>query len=175
MNNPTLGEFCFAMIGRADIEGSKSNVAMNAWLPQASYPCGNFSDTSCLKLAISKGSIGHAFTVCIRTGNQNQASFCPFARREVSVLAELTLGHLRYLLTDVPPQSNSPPGEVFGAGRRTPRGRAGLSARTMGTRRPRLPLHRISKETMRVAVFQLRHLAALPPMLHLSCLFTGPD
>ncbi|PHT25410.1 hypothetical protein CQW23_34962 [Capsicum baccatum] len=45
-NNPTLGEFCFTMIGRADIEGSKSNVAMNAWLPQASYPCGNFSDTS---------------------------------------------------------------------------------------------------------------------------------
>ena len=37
------------MIGRADIEGSKSNVAMNAWLPQASYPCGNFSDTSGLK------------------------------------------------------------------------------------------------------------------------------
>ncbi|PHT27844.1 hypothetical protein CQW23_32553 [Capsicum baccatum] len=34
------------MIGRADIEGSKSNVAMNAWLPQASYPCGNFFDTS---------------------------------------------------------------------------------------------------------------------------------
>uniref|UniRef100_A0A8R1IT01 Uncharacterized protein n=1 Tax=Caenorhabditis japonica TaxID=281687 RepID=A0A8R1IT01_CAEJA len=28
------------MIGRADIEGSKSNVAMDAWLPQASYPCG---------------------------------------------------------------------------------------------------------------------------------------
>ena len=27
------------MIGRADIEESKSNVAMNAWLPQASYPC----------------------------------------------------------------------------------------------------------------------------------------
>ena len=37
MNNLTLGEFCFTMIGRADIEGSKSNVAMNAWLPQASY------------------------------------------------------------------------------------------------------------------------------------------
>ncbi|EDS29077.1 conserved hypothetical protein [Culex quinquefasciatus] len=27
------------MIGRADIEGSKSHVAMNAWRPQASYPC----------------------------------------------------------------------------------------------------------------------------------------
>ena len=51
------------MIGRADIEGSKSNVAMNAWLPQASYPCGNFSDTSSLKLLRTKGSIGHAFTV----------------------------------------------------------------------------------------------------------------
>ncbi|CAN7100086.1 unnamed protein product, partial [Brassica rapa subsp. narinosa] len=64
VNNPTLGEFCFTMIGRADIEGSKSNVAMNAWLPQASYPCGNFSDTSSFKLRRSKGSIGHAFTMC---------------------------------------------------------------------------------------------------------------
>ena len=115
MNNPTLGEFCFTMIGRADIEGSKSNVAMNAWLPQASYPCGNFSDTSCLKLLKSKGSIGHAFTVCIRTENQNQVSFCPFALHEVSVLAELTLGHLRYDFTDVPPQSNSPPDTVIRA------------------------------------------------------------
>ena len=106
------------MIGRADIEGSKSNVAMNAWLPQASYPCGNFSDTSCLKLSKSKGSIGHAFTVCIRTENQNQVSFCPSALREVSVLTELTLGHLRYPLTDVPPQSNSPPRNVLGAGLR---------------------------------------------------------
>ena len=117
MNNPTLGEFCFTMIGRADIEGSKSNVAMNAWLPQASYPCGNFSDTSCLKLVKSKGSIGHAFTVCSRTETLDQVSFCPFALREVSVLAELTLGHLRYLLTDVPPQSNSPPDTVFRADR----------------------------------------------------------
>ncbi|KAG0751589.1 hypothetical protein G6F70_008676 [Rhizopus microsporus] len=49
VNNPTLNEFCFIMIGRADIEESKSNVAMNAWLPQASYPCGNFSGTSSLK------------------------------------------------------------------------------------------------------------------------------
>ncbi|CAN7092518.1 unnamed protein product, partial [Brassica rapa subsp. narinosa] len=52
------------MIGRADIEGSKSNVVMNAWLPQASYPCGNFSDTSSFKFRRSKGSIGHAFTMC---------------------------------------------------------------------------------------------------------------
>ena len=101
------------MIGRADIEGSKSNVAMNAWLPQASYPCGNFSDTSSLKFPKTKGSIGHAFTVCIRTENQNQMSFYPFVPQGISVLFELILGHLRYLLTDVPPQPNSPPDYVF--------------------------------------------------------------
>jgi hypothetical protein len=102
------------MIGRADIEESKSNVAMNAWLPQASYPCGNFSDTSSLKFLKSKGSIGHAFTVCIHTENQNQMSFYPFVLHEISVLIELILGHLCYLLTDVPPQPNSPPDNVFG-------------------------------------------------------------
>lgn len=91
----------------------KSNVAMNAWLPQASYPCGNFSDTSSFKFRRSKGSIGHAFTVRIRTGNQNQTSFYPFVPHEISVLVELILGHLRYLLTDVPPQPNSPPDNVF--------------------------------------------------------------
>ncbi|KRX36100.1 putative protein tag-76 [Trichinella murrelli] len=102
-------------LNTADIEGSKSNVAMDAWLPQASYPCGNFSDTSCMKSTQSKGSIGHAFAVSIRTGNQNQVSLCPFTLSEVSVLAELTLGHLRYRLTDVPPQSNSPSDTVSGA------------------------------------------------------------
>jgi hypothetical protein len=101
------------MIGRADIEGSKSNVAMSAWLPQASYPCGNFSDTSSWKLPRPKGSIGHAFAVCIRIGNQNQASFSPFGLREISVLTELALGHLRCYLTDVPPQPNSPLDYVF--------------------------------------------------------------
>ena len=86
---------------------------MSAWLPQASYPCGNFSDTSTLKPRGTKGSIGHAFAVCIRTENQNQASFSPFGLHEISVLIELTLGHLRYCLTDVPPQPNSPPDNVF--------------------------------------------------------------
>ncbi len=95
------------MIGRADIEGSKSNVAMNAWLPQASYPCGNFSGTSTLKFRGTKGSIGHTFMVCIHTENQNQGSFYPFILLGISVLNELPLGHLRYLFTDVPPQPNS--------------------------------------------------------------------
>jgi hypothetical protein len=59
-----------------------------------------------------KGSIGHAFTVHVFTEDSNQTSFCPFARREVSVLAELVLGHPRCCLTDVPPQPNSPPDYV---------------------------------------------------------------
>ncbi|PHT96678.1 Regulator of rDNA transcription protein 15 [Capsicum chinense] len=101
------------MIGRADIEGSKSNVAMNTWLPQASYPCGNFSDTSSFEFRRSKGSSGHAFMVRIRTGNQNQKSFYPSVLHEISLLVELILGHLHYLLTDVPPQPNSPPDNVF--------------------------------------------------------------
>jgi hypothetical protein len=103
------------MIGRADIEGSKSDVAMNAWPPQASYPCGNFSDTSGFKPRTenSKGSIGHAFAVRIRTENRNQTSFYPSVLHEISVPVELVLGHLRYLLTDVPPQPNSPPDYVF--------------------------------------------------------------
>ncbi|KAH9697528.1 hypothetical protein KPL71_023641 [Citrus sinensis] len=141
------------MIGRADIEGSKSNVAMNAWLPQASYPCGNFSDTSSFKFRRSKGSIGHAFTVRIRTENQNQTSFYPFLPHEISVLVELILGHLRYLLTDVPPQPNSPPDNVFHPDR------------------PPAPpmIHGISKITLKVVVFHFRLI------LHLSSHFTKSD
>ena len=101
------------MIRRADIEESKSNVAMNAWLPQASYPYGNFSDTSTCNFRKRKGSIGHNFLARIRTENQRQTSFSPFGLHEISVLIELILGHLRYRLTDVPPQPNSPPDYVF--------------------------------------------------------------
>jgi len=68
----------------------------------------------------SKGSIGHAFAVRIRTGNRNQTSFYPSVLHEISVPVELVLGHLRYLLTDVPPQPNSPPDCVFNL---DPRGR----------------------------------------------------
>ena len=138
------------MIGRADIEGSKSNVAMNAWLPQASYPCGNFSDTSSFKSRKAKGSIGHAFTVCIRTENQNQMSFYPFVLHEISVLVELILGHLRYLLTDVPPQPNSHltmSSTWIGVKNR-------LKARSRDKVPP--PIHGISKTTLKVVVFHRR-------------------
>jgi hypothetical protein len=46
------------MIGGVDIEGSKSNVAINAWLPQASYPCGIFSGTSPSRLAEEGDGVG---------------------------------------------------------------------------------------------------------------------
>ncbi|KAK8525773.1 hypothetical protein V6N13_124583 [Hibiscus sabdariffa] len=75
---------------RADIEGSKSNVAMNAWLPQASYPC----------------------------------------------------GHLRYLLTDVPPQPNSPPDNVFRPDRPA---EAGLGSKKRGC--APLPIHGIKSSS----------------------------
>ena len=151
------------MIGRADIEGSKSNVAMFAWLPQASYPCGNFSDTSNLMNREVKGSIGHAFTVCIHTENQNQVSFSPFGLQEISVLFELTFGHLRYHLTDVPPQPNSPPDYVFRLD----------SAFALVPKAPRGSLlNGISKMTSQVVVFHWRY---LPLMLHLESHFTKSD
>ena len=86
---------------------------MNAWLPLASYPCGNFYDTSSFEFRRSKGSIGHAFTVRIRIGNQNQTSFYSFVPHEIFVLVELILGHLCYLLIDVSLQPSSPPNNVF--------------------------------------------------------------
>ena len=86
---------------------------MNAWLPQASYPCGNFSDTSKLTVRVRKGSLGHAFTAMMVTDHQGQISFYPYALRKISVLTELILGHLCYRLTDVPPQPNSPPDSVI--------------------------------------------------------------
>src|SRR3954453_24236791 len=85
------------MIGRADIEGSKSNVAVNAWLPQASYPCGNFSVTSCFNIqnptSIEKGSLGHAYTFRIHTGNDDiNTAFGLLLPRMISVHAERCFG-----------------------------------------------------------------------------------
>ena len=131
----------------------------------------------------------------MRTEHRDQASFCPFALREVSVLAELALGHLRYSLTDVPPQSNSPPGSVLesdhagayvGVRRPSVRGPCGAPGATLRAwlentvtaaavaNGARVPPHRVSKETMKVVVFHRRRFR-LPLMLHLSCLLTVPD
>ena len=91
---------------------------MNAWPPQASYPYGNFSDTSNFKpgknalqsktlMHITKGSLGHAFTANTCTENISQISYWPAPLLQVSNLNVLIFVHLRYLLKSVPPQPNS--------------------------------------------------------------------
>lgn len=77
----------------------------------------------------------------MRTEHRDQASFCPFALREVSVLAELALGHLRYYLTDVPPQSNSPPGSVL----ESDHAGAYNGDRATTTRRPKYPFTTLTR------------------------------
>ena len=127
-----------------------------------------------------KGSIGRAFTVRTFTEGRDRADFCPFALREVSVPAESALGHPRYALTDVPPQSNSPPGPVRGAAweKRDPtRGQVSppVAPESEATAKgARLPYHRVSRETTGVVVFH-RRAETLPPILHLSCLSTSSD
>ena len=61
------------MIGRANIEGSKSDGAMNAWPPQGSYPCGNFPDTSFFKLqGMSRGEPPSTDYGCLRAQRDTQ-------------------------------------------------------------------------------------------------------
>ena len=108
-----------------------------------------------------KGSIGHVFTVRIRTESQNQASLSPFGPHEISVLIELTLGHLRYRLTDVPPQPNSPPDLVSRTGVHAEWHEVSRNAPHMWNPQS----NGISKATLRVVVFQSRvssHLCYTP-------------
>jgi hypothetical protein len=128
---------------------------MNALPPQASYPCGNFSDTSAHKLRAGRGSLGRAFAVRRHTGTPNQASLCPCALRAVSVRAELALGHPRYGLADVPPQPNCragcvPPGARLSVREKVSKGASGvvvfhcwLAPPTYAT--PPVLLHRASR------------------------------
>ena len=51
--------------------------------------------------------------VSINTDNLYQENFCPFTLHKISVLIEFSFGHLRYNLTDVPPQPNSPTDNVL--------------------------------------------------------------
>ena len=77
-------------------------------------------------------------------------SLWPFPLHEISVLIELTLGHLCYSLTDVPPQPNSPPDVVSRVAH------LGLSPEP-GAREDGWTLrHGISKTTLRVVVFHVR-------------------
>ncbi|KAK8660429.1 hypothetical protein V6N13_051355 [Hibiscus sabdariffa] len=145
---------CVASSPDSDLEAFSHNPAHGSFAPLAFQPS---AMTNCANQR-SKGPIGHAFTVRIRTGNQNQTSFYPFVPHEISVLVELILGHLRYLLTDVPPQPNSPPDNVFRPDRPA---EAGLGSKKWG--RAPLPIHGISKITLKVVVFQFRPRAPTYP------------
>ncbi|KAK8533255.1 hypothetical protein V6N13_063398 [Hibiscus sabdariffa] len=145
---------CVASSPDSDLEAFSHNPAHGSFAPLAFQPS---AMTNCANQR-SKGSIGHAFTVRIRTGNQNQTSFYPFVPHEISVLVELILGHLRYLLTDVPPQPNSPPDNVFRPDRPA---EAGLGSKKRGS--APLPIHGISKITLKVVVFQFRPRAPTYP------------
>ena len=98
------------MLGRADIEESKSGVAAVARPPQASYPCGNFSVTPRPR---ARGSPGPRFRCTPRTRHA-QADICPCALRVVSFPPESAFGRLRCGLAGVPPQPNSPSGQRRG-------------------------------------------------------------
>ena len=84
-------------------------------------------------------------------------SFYLFVSQEISVLVELIVGHMRYLLTDVPPLPNSPPDNVF-----YPDWPAelGLGAKRRGD--APLLTHGRSKTTLKVVIFHLRCLSWLP-------------
>ena len=71
MNNPTKRDSYTFMLGRADIEESKSYVALFARQQQASYPYGNFSVTNSLKLSMN-GSFVQAFAYILNM----LAKFC---------------------------------------------------------------------------------------------------
>eukprot|EP00438_Fugacium_kawagutii_P027776 Skav220631 [mRNA] locus=scaffold112:332455:332730:+ [translate_table: standard] len=81
------------MIGKADTEGSKSNVAMNGWMPQTTCPYSNFSDTSGWTKIHARVS-QFLFVLKIKI-KQN----FPFWSTLTSVLIALTLGPLRYPLS----------------------------------------------------------------------------
>ncbi|GJU43368.1 hypothetical protein Tco_1200634 [Tanacetum coccineum] len=108
--------------------------------------CGNFSVTTLASNSRRyKGSFRASLSGFVSYWNQNQTSFYPSVPHEISVLVELILGHLRYLLTDVPPQPNSPPDNVFRPDRPA---EASLGTKKRGS--APLPIHGISKITLKV-------------------------
>ena len=72
-------------MGRADIDGSKNNVAVNAWLPQTSYPCG-----ICLTLLAEHFSdLKDGYVM------SSQFVFVPNIKLKRACFIELALPHLR--------------------------------------------------------------------------------
>ncbi|KAK8590491.1 hypothetical protein V6N13_057384 [Hibiscus sabdariffa] len=99
--------------------------------------------------------------------NPAHGSFAPLAFQPSTMtncanqrtpFVELILGQLRYLLTDVPPLPNSPPDNVFRPDRPA---KADLGSKKRGC--APLPIHEISKITLKVVVFKFRPRAPTYP------------
>jgi hypothetical protein len=110
-----------------------------------------------------KGSIGHGFPFCTCTGSANKGDICPFALHKISVLVESPLGHLRYYLTDVPPQPNSPTADVPATGHMhrapaevAPPRRCIRTFATRGLPLLAIQLELVSQTSFRVVVFHCR-------------------
>ena len=97
---------------------------------------------------------------------KNQMSFYPFILRKISVLTELILGHLRYYLTDVPPQPNSQPDNVKREGHHTLIKEKVYKSRNKYTINILFLFNSVSKISFKVVVFQVRIDKILPLMLH---------
>ncbi|PHT25132.1 hypothetical protein CQW23_35226 [Capsicum baccatum] len=69
VNNPTLGEFCFHKPVIPVVTFLTPLASNSEGLKDRCYPCGNFSDTSSFEFRRSKGSLGHAFTMCLPSQN----------------------------------------------------------------------------------------------------------
>ncbi|PHT29102.1 hypothetical protein CQW23_31309 [Capsicum baccatum] len=115
---------------------------MNAWLPQASYPCGNFSDTSSFEFRRSKGSLGHAFTMCrpsqtphltmssARIGPQSE----PWVQKEGQCPASDSRNNSELAVQHAGSISSSPPtAYLFGTGTPVPSPQSKSFSRSYGS------------------------------------------
>ncbi|KAL0293328.1 UNVERIFIED_CONTAM: Wall-associated receptor kinase [Sesamum angustifolium] len=117
-----------------------------------------------------KDRSGHALTFVFVLEKSESNDFYPSVPHEISVLVELILGHLRYLLTDVPPQPNSP--LTMSSARSARRGSLGDPKR--GASSPP-PIHGISKITLKVVGISLSPFSAPLNPSTLSSHFTKSD
>ncbi|KAI7987641.1 hypothetical protein LOK49_LG13G00023 [Camellia lanceoleosa] len=135
------------MIGRADI-GDQKQRRYERYRHKPLILVVTFS-TPLASNSRSKGSLGHAFTVQIRIEIVIKRSFYPSLHTRL--LAELILGH-QVSLTDVPPQPNSPPDNVFRsitrAGLGPKRGQASKSIVTLGRPPKRGPLIALGRASL---------------------------
>lgn len=153
-------------MGRANIEESKSRVIQSTQRPRASYPRGNFSDTSAVA-PTCRGSLGHAFARRTLAQCPAQVGFCPYALRQVSILAEPTFGRLRCSLVGVPPQPSISPDAVLSTAQPPPsdRGRPSRVGLSPPHDRSRSPLTPPRRRRRNVWLMQSSTGSSLPAIL----------